>query len=112
MPGPSTRRERSTVTDAYDDVEVRVGWGGCSLLLLALIVAVAVTLPLLITRGVGREWVRLVFLLVPAGALAGVAAGAVGLRRRGRRGLALLGLVLNGAVIAAIAVAVTWAVVR
>jgi hypothetical protein len=111
MPGPSTRRERSTVTDAYDDVEVRVGWGGCSLLLLALIVAVAVTLPLLITR-VGLEWVRLVFLLVPAGALAGVAAGAVGLRRGGRRGLALLGLVLNGAVIAAIAVAVTWAVVR
>ena len=100
------------MTDAYDNVEVRVGWGGCSLLLLGLIVAVAVTLPLLITRGVRLEWVRLVFLLVPLGALAGVVSASLGLRRRGRRSVALLGLALNGAVLAAIAVAVTWAVVR
>ena len=99
------------MTDAYDNVEVRVGWGGCSLLLLALIVAVAVTLPLLITR-VGLEWVRLVFLLVPLGAIAGVVSASLGLRRGGRRSLAVLGLALNGAVLAAIAVAVTWAVVR
>jgi hypothetical protein len=98
------------VTDAYENVEVRVGWGGCSLLLLALIVAVALTLPLLITR-VRLEWVRAVFLLVPLGALGGVIAGVVGLRRSARRSLALLGLVLNGAVLAAIVVAVTWAVV-
>jgi hypothetical protein len=97
------------VADAYDDIEVRVGWGGCSLFLLAAIVAVAVTLPLLIMR-VETEWVRLVFLVVPAGALAGIVAGALGLRRRSQRGLALLGLVLNGTVLAAIAVAIAWAV--
>lgn len=99
------------MADAYDDIEVRVGWGGCSLFLLAAIVAVAVTLPLLIMR-VQTEWVRLTFLIVPAGALAGMAAGILGMRRSAHRGVALLGLVLNGTVLAAIAVAIAWAVFR
>jgi hypothetical protein len=98
------------VADAYDDIEMRVGWGGCSLFLLALSVAVAVTLPWLIVRGI--EWVRIAFLLVPGGALAGMAAGALGMRRGSRRGFAMIGLVLNATVVVSIVVAIAWAILR
>jgi hypothetical protein len=104
------------MSDAYDTVELRPSWLGCSLLSFGGLVLFAVALPLLIrTVGVppgGLPWIAVAALLLPMVSLIGTVSGIVALRRGSNRSLAGIALVLNLAVFASCVAAVVLTLLR
>ncbi|HVS14717.1 MAG TPA: hypothetical protein VMV46_12385 [Thermoanaerobaculia bacterium] len=102
------------MSDAYDTVELRPSWLGCSLLSFGGLVLFAVALPLLI-RTTGWEafrWIRVAALVIPGASLLGTVSGAIALRRGANRSLAGLALILNFAVFASCVAAVAITILR
>jgi hypothetical protein len=101
------------MSDAYDTVELKPSWLGCSLLSFGGLVLFAVALPLLIWRvRVDFYWIRMAALLIPVASLVGTVAGVVALRRSSSRSLAGIALALNFAVFASCVAAVVFTVLR
>lgn len=99
------------MSDAYDTVEFKPSWLGCSLLAIALLVLIGVALPFVIgSRFRSHFWELLV--LFPLLSLLGTFTGIMALRRSSSRSLAGVVLIANATVLGSCLVALLFVLVR
>lgn len=86
------------MSDAYDTVEFKPSWLGCSLVSIGLLVLLSVALPLLIRSFQLQRYYGLLLLFVPVFSLLGTLSGVMAVRRSEARSLAGISLVINATV--------------
>lgn len=94
------------MADAYDGIELRISWSGCSLALFGVIVAILIVLPYMIVSLRTTGWFGIAAALLFSAAAFGTVAGVVSLRRRGASLFGIAGVALNGLVLTLILVTV------
>jgi len=102
----------NAMSDAYDTVELRPSWLGCSLLAIGLLVLVAVSLPFLIRNFRLQGFFFVLVLLFPVASLLGTLCGVMAVRRSGARSLAGVALLANLTVLGSCVAAVVITILR
>ncbi len=91
---------------AYDTIEVKLGFGGWSVALFGGLALFIGSLRILVRFYRSFTfWIDTLFVVLPLLALAGLVCGVLGLRRGERRGLAVVGTVLNATALLSVVVA-------
>ncbi|HVS62169.1 MAG TPA: hypothetical protein VMT85_01570 [Thermoanaerobaculia bacterium] len=100
------------MSDAYDTVELKPSWLGCSLISIGLLVLFAVSLPFLIRSFRLQEFFFEALLLFPVASLLGTLCGWMAVRRTGARSLAGIALLANLTVFGSCVAAVVITILR